>query len=123
MLERAAHDGAHQVAAIFAGGLMVLQRIDGVCGGFRGGAERCIARRLAVECGFCFGNAARRRLSAADTNMSIGDLAVLHRVRDQRCAHGEVAGAAAEFVEAEFGIGRQQGQADFGEQLVFGQRG
>ena len=37
----------------------------------------------------------------------IGDLAAVNAIGDQRSRHGEVAGAAAEFVEAEFGIWRQ----------------
>src|SRR5579862_6478111 len=75
MFQRPAHHRAHQVATVFAGGLMILKRIDRACRGVRGGAEHGIARRLAVKRSFCFGNAPRTWLGAAKADARFGNLA------------------------------------------------
>ena len=74
-----AHHGAHQIAPVVGIGLVIHQRIDGVGGRFGGGAEEFVARRLAVERGFGFRDAARARLGAADADTGVGDLAVGRR--------------------------------------------
>ena len=86
---------------------MILQRIDRVGGSFGGGAEDFVARRLAVERGFGVRDAARARFGAADADTRVGDLSVLQAIGDQRRGQREIAGAAVEFVEAEFGVGRE----------------
>ena len=68
-------------------------------------------------------NAARAGLGAADADARVGDLAALQAIGDERRRHGEIAGAAVEFVEAKFGVRREQGDAHFGQQFVLGQRG
>ena len=93
------------------------------CCCFGSSTESGVARRLTVERGFGFRNAAWRWFGAADANMRIDDLAALQPIGDQRGSHREVAGAAVEFVEAEFCIARQHRQPHLGEQFILGQSG
>ena len=123
MLQRAPHHRAHQIAPVIGIGLMIFQRIDGLGRRFRRGAENFVARRLAFERGFGFRNAARARLGAAKPDARLRDLAALQTIGDQRRRHGEVAGAAVEFVETEFGVAGEQRQPHLREQFVFRQRG
>src|SRR5579885_1917933 len=80
MLQRAAHDGAHEIAAILGRGLVILHRLHGVGRRFGGGAEGAVGGRLAVERAFRLGNAARMRLGTADADARAGDLAAFQPV-------------------------------------------
>src|SRR5262249_42642035 len=110
-----------KVAAVIAGGLVVLQRIDSVGCSLSSSAKSLVAGRLSVERLFRFRNTARMRLGATYAHAGISDLAPTPPGSDERRTHGEIAGAAAEFLEAEFGPVRQQRQARFCKQFVLAQ--
>ena len=56
------------------------------------------------------------------TDTCVSDFSAVQAIGDERCRHGEIAGAAAEFVETKSGVICQQRQSRFDEQFVFGQR-
>src|SRR6185437_13376714 len=123
MLQRAPHHGAHQVASVFGVGLVILERVDNGGSGFGGGAENGVTRRLAGERGLGLRDAPRRGLGAADADARIADFAALQAIGGKRRGHGEIAGAAVEFVEAEFGVAREEWQPRFRQQFILGECG
>jgi len=102
---------------------MVFQRVNCFGGRFGRGAENYIVGCFAVERGFGLHDTARVGLRSADTNACVSDRAAMQAIKDERCGHGEIAGAAVEFVEPEFRVFWKQRQPSFGEQFIFGQRG
>ena len=101
--------------------MVIFKRIDRRRRGFRRSTEGLVAGHLAIEGCFRFRHSTRRRLRAAKANTRIYDLPGLQAIRCERCRHGKITGAAAEFIEAEPGVVRQQWQTGFDKQLVFGQ--
>ena len=81
-----------------------LPAIDHFCRGFGRGTKHTVTLCFAVQRSFGFHNTTWRKIRAANTDACLGDLASLHAIRDERGGHGEIAGAAAEFVEAKFGV-------------------
>src|SRR5712692_10791113 len=66
--------------------------------------------------------AARSRFGASNPDTRVDDLAAVNTIGNQRRRHCEIAGAAAEFIEAELRTLWEEWQAHFGQQLVFLQR-
>ena len=75
-VERPACHGEHEIAPIFGADLDILKRLDRRGGRLARGLERLRSGRFAVQRRFGLGDAARKRLGAADADARVDDLAV-----------------------------------------------